>query len=101
MAESFKSWAVLELMGHRRLIGECAEVDLAGGRMVRVDVPSVAGSEPFSQFYGSGAIFCLTPVSEDVARRLIERERPEPFFAWELRQAALPAPEADFAEVED
>lgn len=37
--EPFASWAVLELMGHRQLVGYLQEVEIAGGKMFRIDVP--------------------------------------------------------------
>lgn len=35
------AWAILELLGHRRLAGRVSEVTLAGTTMLRLDVPSV------------------------------------------------------------
>ena len=38
-SEKFASWAILELMGHRRLGGYVSETTLAGGAFLRIDVP--------------------------------------------------------------
>lgn len=35
----FEGWAVLELMGHRRLGGYLREVEMGGGKMLRIDIP--------------------------------------------------------------
>ena len=67
-SETFDDWAVLELMGHRRLGGRVREVTLAGGAFLRIDVP---GNEtpPFTQFYPPGSVYCLTPTTEESPRR--------------------------------
>lgn len=39
-APTFAGWAVLELMGHRRLGGYVQEATVAGVGMLRIDVPS-------------------------------------------------------------
>ncbi len=48
------------------------EAILAGGAFLRVDVPSTNGNPPFTRFYGPSAIYSITPVSESVARALLE-----------------------------
>jgi len=37
---AFEGWAVLELMGHRKLGGFVQEATIAGGAFLRIDVPS-------------------------------------------------------------
>ena len=89
--EPFAAWAVIELMGHRKVIGYAQEVEIGGGKLLRVDVPEQAGQAAYSQFYGTGSIYCLSPVTEEVARALIGKRKQEPFYAYAL-PAALPAP---------
>jgi len=85
---TFEGWAILELYGHRQLAGMVREVELFGGKLCRIDIPEVPeGKDPywhdrtlpavpaFTQFYGAGAIFSLTPTTEDVARKLAARAR--------------------------
>lgn len=102
--DRFQGWAILELMGHRRLAGWVTETELAGQGVLRLDVPheSDAADEAAeehgedlwlaTQFYAPSALYCLTPTTEDVARALAARNRPEPVHRWELlarrRQAA-------------
>lgn len=43
MAESYEGWAILELMGHRRLGGRVSQVEQYGVPMLRIDVP---GAKP-------------------------------------------------------
>lgn len=87
MAETFASWAVVELMGHRRIVGKCEEVEMCGSKLLRVDVPRLDGQAAFSQFYGGNAIYCMTPVTEEVAMAMLQRTRPEPWFAYEMPRA--------------
>lgn len=83
MAEKFEQWANVELMGHQRVVGRCSEELIAGHPMLRVDIPN---GEAFStRYYGSSAIYCLTVVSEEVARKICGRISQEPSFAWDLR----------------
>jgi hypothetical protein len=83
MAEKFEQWANVELMGHQRVVGRCTEELIAGHPMLRVDIP--VGAEFSTRYYGSSAIYCLTVVSEDVARKLCSRLSQEPSFVWDLR----------------
>jgi hypothetical protein len=83
MADKFEQWANVELMGHQRVVGRCSEELIAGHPMLRVDIPN---GEAFStRYYGSSAIYCLTVVSEEVARKICGRISQEPSFAWDLR----------------
>jgi len=101
--EKFEGWAILELMGHRRLAGHVSEVEIAGHGMLRLDVPSLPYEEIDSsvwpredivatQFYSPASLYCLTPTTEDVARKLAASLRPTPAQRWEL-EAPKPAPE--------
>ena len=58
-------WAIVELMGHRRLSGQVSEQTIAGSRFVRLDIPS---DPKVTQFYAPAAVYCITPTSEDIAR---------------------------------
>jgi hypothetical protein len=83
---TFEGWAILELMGHRRLAGHVREVVIAGAGFLRLDVPSLDAEDPpvATQFYPPSAVYCLTPTTEDIARRMGARARPEPVTRWEL-----------------
>ena len=93
--ESFKGWAIVELMGHRKLAGHVSEVTIAGSAMLRLDVPS---EPPVTQFYGGSAIYCITPTTEALARKIASASRPTPVHAYELpapREPAAGDPAAD------
>jgi len=90
--DRFDSWAILELMGHRRLAGRVSEATLAGGSFLRIDVPEHDGHAAVTQFYAPHSVYALTPCSEEVARAAARWNRPEPVHEYELRQRALPEP---------
>lgn len=122
--EPFAGYAILELMGHRRLAGYVRETELAGAGVLRLDVPehpwvegcTCGSSEPTSadyerhthvcamfraegddepldvvatQFYAPSALYCLTPTTEEVARGLASKTRPQPVHRWELPAAPV------------
>jgi hypothetical protein len=64
-APAMAGWARLELLGHRTMVGYVTEVDLCGTKMLKVDVPEGKYNRSFTQFYGAGAIFAITPISKD------------------------------------
>jgi hypothetical protein len=97
---TFDEWAILELMGHKRLAGKVCEHVIAGAAFVRIDVPGVPGHDdrPWlaTQFYSPGAVYCITPVSEDVARQIAARtSSPVPVTKWELERPTAPVTDED------
>ena len=93
MSEEYEGWAILELMGHRRLAGHVSTQEIAGAPMLRIDVYAGDQQEPVAtQFYSAPAIYCLTPSTEDLCRRFGLRIRPMPVHAYEL-----PAPSSTTA----
>lgn len=67
--QGLEGWVILELMGHRRLAGHVTETTVAGAPMLRIDIPR-GERETLTQFYGGSAIYCITPCSEELARRV-------------------------------
>lgn len=63
----FDSPAVVELMGHQRIAGRVREAVLGGCALLRVDVPPTPHSQAYTKYFGNGAIYALTPCSEEVA----------------------------------
>ena len=92
--EQFQEWMVLELFGHRRLFGWVTEVQIGGASFLRLDVPATMcegdGWEA-TQFYSPQAVYAMTPITEELARKMALEHRPEPVTRWELR--AIEAPE--------
>jgi hypothetical protein len=105
---SYEGWAVVELMGHRRLGGYVREVTFAGHGMLRVEMPADDAGAALTQFYSPSALYCLTPSTEQTARAALRLSRPEPVSQWDLERAqellrrpALPPPAADPGPVEE
>jgi len=68
--EPFQGWCVLEVMGHRRLSGHVQEVTMAGAGFLRIDVYHGKDEAPAAtQFYPPASVYCLTPTTEEAARK--------------------------------
>ena len=70
-------WVLLELMGHRQRIGMAREEEIAGGLMLRIDIPT-DGEDYATEYYGASSIYALRPVSEEVARDHYAARDPRP-----------------------
>ena len=68
---AYEGWAILEIMGHRVRPGYVKEVEMAGGRMIRIDIP--VGEDHVTEFYGASAIYALRPSTEELVRDAIKR----------------------------
>lgn len=70
---TFDVFAIVELFGHSRIAGRVCEQVIAGQGFLRVDVPILpeggryAAQPGFTRLYGPGAIYSITPVSEEIA----------------------------------
>lgn len=84
----FEEWCLVELMGHQRIVGKVTEAVIGGAALLRVDVPAFNGEPAFTRFYGASALYCISPVSEEIARGLLSRNRNEPVSRFELPQIA-------------
>ena len=84
--KGFTSWAILEVMGHRRLGGYVQEQVIAGHGFLRIDVPGDETANASTQFYAPGSVYCLTPTTEETARAVAKLGRAEPVARWELPQ---------------
>lgn len=77
-------WAILELMGHRRLGGFVTEQEIAGRGFLRIGIPGDGDEDYAVQFYSPTAVYCITPSTEAAARAAAASSRPEPVKRWEL-----------------
>ena len=97
-------WAVLELMGHRKLAGHVT----MDGPLYRIDVylqdESEAGVKAIAtQWYGQAAIYCLTATTKENCLALTRSHQPAPISRWELPEkvaAGSGAPREDFDDVD-
>ncbi len=88
--EKFETWAILELLGHRRLAGFVSEVQIGGASFIRIDIPGetparLGAENKATQFYSPQAIYCITPASEDTVKAMARCSSP-PVQHWELPQ---------------
>lgn len=91
MSEAKKSpleaWAIVEIMGHQRVVGKVTEEVIAGAAMLRVDVPMDEVDAYRTEFVGGNSIYRLRVVSEEAARiaaaRISQRDE-MPIHEWEL-----------------
>jgi hypothetical protein len=65
-AAAFEGWALVELMGHRQRVGLVREVEMFGGKFLRIDIPYESGE--ITEYYGASALYALRPCSEEIAR---------------------------------
>ena len=84
--EKFEAWAIVELFGHNQIAGKCTEQNIAGANMLRVDVPETAEQPQFTRFLGSGAIYAINPVTEEIARAWANSLNVSPVNAWDIHQ---------------
>lgn len=92
---TFDEWAIVELLGHRRLAGRIREVQIAGHGFLRLDIPDTGDEKTWepgaTQFISPGSVYALHPVDEDTARRAAGLWRPEPVSRWQLEPPAKPS----------
>jgi hypothetical protein len=88
---TFDEWAVIELLGHRRVAGRVREVQIAGAGFLRIDIPPTQGHAAQTQYVSPGSVYALHPVTEQVATASAANCRPEPIARWEL-PASEPGP---------
>ncbi len=83
--ETFGEWCLLELMGHRKIAGFVREVTLAGAGLLRIDVyVGDAEKAEVTQFMPPSVLYCMTPISEELARRFAAAHTVTPISRYEL-----------------
>lgn len=92
----FETWAIVEIMGHKRFAGYVTEQAVGGSSFVRIDVPEITlVSEKrlpaFTKLFGAGSIYCISPCTEETARAFAAQLRSEAFALYEAPR--LPAPQ--------
>lgn len=90
-SKGFNEWAILEIMGHNTYAGRVSEQTVGGASFVRVDVPAVESLQPFTKLFGASSIYCITPVTEEVARARAATLRQQPLTVWDLPESVKAA----------
>lgn len=75
-------WIIAEFMGHKVVAGFGCKDELFGAPLLRIDVPETGDVGAFTQFYGLDAVYCITPVSEEVARLTAAEFRVKPVSVY-------------------
>jgi hypothetical protein len=83
----FEAWCVVEILGRVRTAGLCSEQVIAGGSLLRVDVPDLKDQEKFHTiFYGTGAIYSIHITDETTARAVAAAQGARPVYMYEVSQ---------------
>jgi len=85
------TWMFVEMLGHKRLAGFVTEEEKWGQVLMRIDIPTDIknGKLQFTtQFYGTHALYCATPITETDAIKLAKELRPQPFGKYDLHREA-------------
>lgn len=89
------TWAVVEQMGHVTYGAYVSEVELAGAKLLRLDVPEVERVEYYPvrerrryhawhTLIGASSVYRLTPCSEERARKTAATGTHNPDAGWEV-----------------
>lgn len=104
MSESqtvIEGWCIVELFGHNKIAGYVSTAIIGTSGMLRIDVPEVDGSPAYTRFYGPGAIYSLTLVTEELARAALKSIRPPAVTVYIPRQLPVAAEEREYEVYED
>jgi len=71
-----KSWALVELFGHQRIVGYLSQQTFGTGVLFRVDVPDFLKDTKlvrvgFTRYFGLASIYSITPITEQMVRELL------------------------------
>jgi len=98
---TFESFCIVELFGHQKIAGRVTEQVIAGQGFVRVDVPETKRQAGFTRLFGAGAIYSITPVSEEIALQAAERIWVEPVAVYIGTSHQIKEPEEEEDETEN
>ncbi len=85
MEEQFKTWALIELFGHTRIAGLISEQTIAGGAMLRIDVPETKNNPAFTRIVNVSAVYAINPMIEESARLIAEGITTQPIDHWDIQ----------------
>lgn len=85
-------WGIIELFGHTTTAGKISEQKIGDEVFIRVDIPI---TQPLSKLYGKGAIYSITPTSEDVVKLFVKRFQPKPLNIYMPEIKQLPQEDSD------
>lgn len=86
MKEPFEAWALVELMGHNKIVGRVSEHQFGNQSMLRVDVPEIDGLPAFSKLVAISAVYAINPMTETDAIDYAKQIKAKPFDVWSMEQ---------------
>lgn len=98
MEKPIEQYAVVEMMGHRKVIGKVTESEIGTGSLLKVTVLGKDGDPDRTEYIGIASIYCLTIVTEETARQAAAACSPEPTFAWQVRERPALVAASDYDE---
>jgi hypothetical protein len=101
MADPFTGWAVVELMGRRRIAGMVtADAPLLQATRLQVDIYPGDAAEPAASMFTTYPVYCLTPCTEAIARKVgadaIRHDMP--VAQWDMPALTAGPPDDDVVE---
>jgi hypothetical protein len=88
-AQGLAAWALVELFGHQRVVGMVTVDPIECPGLIRVDIPDLKKNDKveragFTRYIGRGAVYGITPIGEEMVRRLLPEVDGRPVRSWEL-----------------
>lgn len=89
--EGMKSWGLVELFGHQRIVGWVTVDPVEFPGMVRVDVPDLLKDGKverpgFTRYFGRGALYGITPIDEQSVKQLLPHVSGHPARSMQLER---------------
>jgi len=107
-ADPFEGWAICELLGRRRLAGYVtADAPLMQATRLKVDIYPGDAAAPAATQFTSYPVYCLTPCTEDMARKVgaLSIRDDMPVAQWQVTArpdpwAAIAAGDPDYVDAD-
>ena len=99
--EKFEQWAIMEIMGYRKLAGKVSEAKIGAAAFIRIDIPQGKEEKSFTQFYNPTSVYAITPTTEEIARRYAAAHQQEPVIVYDLTQIPSSLPRGYNKDSED
>jgi len=81
---AFKSWCIVQLMGHQEVAGLVSEYEIAGIKMLKIAVPETKRQKPYTQLFSTQAVYSLYQTDEETVLLFCDRNPTEPVHPWKL-----------------
>lgn len=84
--QKIETWAIVEIMGNKKIAGLATTEVFGSTSMLRVDVPETKSNQAFTQYYGMSSLYCISPVDRETAIKMVESLSIKPPIAWEINK---------------